>query len=101
MSVREYSTVLTDLFTRVSRALTMVEAELAGTAVPLLVYRELVATRFKALATEAIRSLPNERLHGAAVSLQEYGMRNRDSILERIRGGSYAEVEDSHAKRAR
>jgi len=99
VSVPEYNEILTELLNRARSGVEDVERELAGRTVTVDHYRELVARRFYLLTEDYVSSLPKERKHGAAVTLQDYGLRNREEMVQRMRTGAYDEVEVTYARR--
>lgn len=98
-SVPLYTDILVELMKRANAALDAVVSKSENAKTEIVDFREAVVAEFIAETGRLIESLPRSREYGAAITLRDYGYRNRDDIARRIRLGRYREVEEAFARR--
>ena len=98
MSCPSYNEVLTKLMEFVGAATEEAGRRRERMAMTLSNYREEVVECYRQVTDPFLADLPDVEEYGALVTLREYGQRNRDDIVRRIRAGIFKLVETSYGR---
>jgi len=97
-SVPRYTDILVELMKTAGLSVDAVvsRAEVAENAIA--DFREVVVSEFMTRTARFVENLPDSVEYGAVITMRDYGYRNRDDIVRRIRSGRYREVEEAFAR---
>ena len=98
MSVSKYVDILTKLMDSVQDAIETVRQKNSDQGISPEGYRSLVIRELTLATDNYLSELPDTVEYGAVVTLRDYGYRNREDVIRRIRAGLHEGVEESFRK---
>lgn len=99
MSVSKYVDILTNLMDSVQVAIETARQKNVDKSISAEEYRSLVVRELTLATDDYLSELPDTADYGAVVTLRDYGYRNREDVIRRIRVGLHEGVEESFRKR--
>lgn len=99
MSVSKYVDILTKVMDSVKVAIEKVRQKNVDPSISPEEYRSLIIGELTLATDDYLSELPDTAEYGAVVTLRDYGKRNREDVIRRIRAGLHEGVEESFRNR--